>query len=382
MTVALASPTSSHAEPLRTAAYAKQTLIYQSTFAKTGLAGWSFQGKKGWTVSSDGTVTFDGHAHSELLAPLRTAHLRDFAIEAEIETLGTTSAQGFGYGLIVRGKRAKFSGIQGGMAISDPKQVVEEELMWNGLQAGGAFQEPHEGFNLYRLEVHGTDYTLVVDGLETVRFRIEAFKKGTFAGIWSGSYKIRVRSFRLLRLGRVATSPKVPPLKTLNLQPSDVPSGLRPAFGHYWTNDEVADDNQVPLSEILASGRIATYEVGFEDPARTGLYGLSSFLGVFSTAAEATSALSRNRIHAQFSGLPGYAEIDVPELSADAYRISFEFQIPNGPVYDIGGIFFHHGRYMDVIYATFTADVPSDRQALDMIALARVVDGRIGSAAH
>jgi hypothetical protein len=354
-------------------------ILYQAGFGQSVLSGWTFQGKKGWNVSS-GVLSFNGGAHSEALAPFRTAHLHDFAVEADIQSLGTSSVQGFGYGLIVRGKAARFSGVQGGMAVSYPKQVVEEEIAWNGLQAGGAYLQPRDGFNTFRLEVHGANYTLFVDGVETVRFWIGAFRKGTTVGIWSGSYKVLIRSFRVLRLARVASTPKVPPLKGINLRSPDVPPGLKPAFGHYWTDDEVARDNQVTLATVTASGRIATYEVGFEDPSRTGFYALSSFLGVFATSAQATAALSRGVIHARFASNPGYAEVAVPELSSDAFRIGFEFQVPNGPTYDIGGIFFRRGRYMVAMYATFTTDVSTAQQAADLIGVARTVYERIPQA--
>jgi hypothetical protein len=355
---------------------ATRAVLYQIDFSQSGLAGWGFQGKRGWKVT-DGVLSFDGRAHSEALAPFQTVHLHDFAVEADIQSLGTSSVQGFGYGLIVRGKTAKFSGIQGGMALSYPKQVVEEEISWNGLQAGGAYVQPHDGFNSYRLEVHGASYTLFVDGLETVQFRIDSFRKGTAVGIWSGSYKLLVRLFRVFRLSRVSPTPKVPALGGLNLKPADVPHGLQQAFGYYWTDDEVARDNQVTLATVTGSGRIATYEVGFEDPARTGFYALSSFLGVFSSSEQATVALARDVIRARFAGSPGYTEADVPELSSDAFRIGFRFEVANGPTYDIGGIFFHRGRYMDAMYATFTVDVPADQQAADMITLAKVVYQRI-----
>jgi hypothetical protein len=149
--------------------------LYQAAFKTKGLKTWVTAGASGWTVNREGVVRFGGGKDSQLLAPFRLGTTRNFAVRATIKVSGMPHGSHAGYGLVVRDAEQGFSGIRGGLLYAINLGVTVPLLMWGSDQAGGSTAALHSGYNTYRLVVHDTDYTLFVDGHQTVRFKIAAF---------------------------------------------------------------------------------------------------------------------------------------------------------------------------------------------------------------
>jgi hypothetical protein len=88
--------------------------------------------------------------------------------------------------------------------------------------------------------VHGTDFTLAINGLTIVAFTIPEYANGNLVGIDVWRQDIQVRSFTVTRLAPAAPLPALPPVKAVSLTPGEAPTGFQFRLGYYYTPVEAA----------------------------------------------------------------------------------------------------------------------------------------------
>jgi hypothetical protein len=263
-------------------------LLYRSDFSKTGLAGWNTGGNP-WKVSR-GELTYDGVGSSSIIAPF-VAKERDYAVIARIKAIAPRgrSRADRSFGVFVRKTRAAHSGVFG-LSNFTPVPLYTGPVLAFGLDSvGGADIEPHAGYNGYRLDVHGTDYTLSINHKQAVHFVMPEYKDGTLVGIASTLYAISVKWFHVIRLpSRHPTDAPVPRVKRANINETDT-APLVQVYGHFFNNVETARLRKVPLQSVVDSGRTISYDAQFQPTGRTVPYGLKyidcSITGFVSVAA-------------------------------------------------------------------------------------------------
>src|SRR5207237_6779421 len=107
-----------------------------------------------------------------------------------------------GFGLVVRKEPTHpHTSIMGGSFYdTDAPENNNPNLYWNGDTAGGAAFDPGTAFHTYRLEVRGTQYTLLIDGQQMVQYSIADFAGPVKAGIFAMFYKTNVTTFAVYPL--------------------------------------------------------------------------------------------------------------------------------------------------------------------------------------
>lgn len=175
------------------------TTIYKAAFARDHLKGWTISAGPVWHVTRKGIATFDGSGSGMVLAPFSTRGMHDFAVQASIRAVGTSSDSA--YGVLVRSRGLSgdlaFSGVEGGMSLSSSTPEFSRPLLsWNEDRIGGANVTLNTGYNTYRVDVHGADFTLTVDGHQIVQFTIADYGDASQyaqVGLWSQKQKMQVK---------------------------------------------------------------------------------------------------------------------------------------------------------------------------------------------
>lgn len=152
----------------------------------------------------DGWRILDGRLHNNgsgagllTTAPLILEDTADYAVEAEIQVVGT---HGFQFGLFLR------SGYKGGVDLSFPGPPIallrtlrggqEQELgrwWW-------ALLSPFGTWNTYRLEARGSAIRILLNGMLVAELLDDGFRDGGRVGLWSKWTPLIVRDFKVSTL--------------------------------------------------------------------------------------------------------------------------------------------------------------------------------------
>jgi hypothetical protein len=252
-------------------AHAVGPVLYSARWSG-GLSGWQPVGDSGWTVTN-GIPLYGNHTGAaDLIAPYRVDGLQNFAVEASIARIGdrgkSLAYPERGYGVFVRGTGKQGADVGGGFFFGEANGngfYPQSGLDWHGSVLRGADVALHDGFNTFRLEVHGDHYALFENGVLTVQATAKGFR-GDRVGVFTREYRIRVRSFLVFALPAQAASGGPAPallgsLPALDLHAKEAPSGFRKSYGEYYTNAEVATGRGVTADSLSQTGRLLTYEV-------------------------------------------------------------------------------------------------------------------------
>jgi hypothetical protein len=381
VTLIVSAVPSAYAAPAGTT---RQRVLFQSTFRTTGLKGWIRTNRALWHVTRGGIVTFDGSTTGLILAPFSIAGVHDFAVQASLQAVGNADNPVSGYGVLVRGGPNP-SGISAGSFSSQDNSFFSGPLfVWGTDSIGGSAVPLHSGFNTYRVEVHGTDYTLAIDGKKAVQFTIADFSSGTRVGIWSLNQKLQVKSFKVTRLAKATPLPALPPVKAVNLTAPDVASPLQVAFDHYYSNAELARAAGVPVVDLDDAGLLVTHEAAFApaQPPQSGPYAVSSYVYGYSSTPAAATGLGNDwpDFQKRWAASLRFSAGDLTGLGDEAHQLSFDYTETgfggSGFPATLVGIFFQRGAYEVTLFEDFVAGSRADMIAA-ATALAKVVDGRI-----
>lgn len=341
-----------------------------------------------WTISKS-VLSFGGDQNSAVFAPY-TLHTTNFAVQAEIKNDGpsgiTTNLPG--YGMIVRTKvlDARTS-IAGGSYFSGDGEDVGPEIYWNGQTAGGNALDPKTAWHLYRLQVQGDEYTLLIDGKTMVQYTIPDYPHPTRVGFFSAFYKVQVRNFRVESLGpattHVVTAPEV---QRFNVTQSDLPAdGFYDATVHHWLrNEELARLRNVSVESLQARGRIISYESEYTVSSFT-VNDLYTAVAAFTTPSGAQAEM-KDRIGVYRSTYSdpkyqNYHELNNVGVGDSSEGLVFE------KTYNVSGLRFTtryvflyvvRGRYTVYLRMIFDADTSSyDQDVTYTLSLARLMDGKV-----
>jgi hypothetical protein len=403
LAVLLVAPPSAHARSTTSVGRASKraTVLYQATFKTHGLKGWTQYAEgtassSSWHVTRKGILIFDGPAQGEAEAqsPFSVAHLSNFAVEAQIQAVGQPSNSQFsGYGVVVRNAdqpatfttRSTATGVMGGL-YSSPGGA---ELVWYPDEVGGVAPTLNPGYNLFRVEVHGNDYSLFINGQLIVSFPIALSRTGTHVGLWALSQKLQVKSFHIVRLPSAAALPAIPPIKALTLGPSDVPSGyVLAGRADYFTLAEYAQLNNVTHAAGTTAGFVLGYGAYYLAPTAptSGIYVVYSEVDAYTSAENAHAAVSINWANTQAlvkAGVPDATDLasgDVSGLGDEAHWFSFDTtETYYGSSFKATtmSILFHRGTFDDLVSAWFVQGTVSHDDMLNEVkALAATVDAR------
>jgi hypothetical protein len=351
------------------------TILYRSSFGTTGLKGWHINGL--WHAGTEGIVSFDGFFSGEILAPFSVVHLRNFRVEATIKAvvpaIRPSDQEVQAYGLDLRATRQKH-GIRGGSFLSPP--YAGPNLAWSNQRVGGNDVTLGPGFNAYRVDVHGNDYTLSINGVQIVQFPITRSSTGTRVGIWSDHRQIEVKDFTVTRLGGAVRLGKVPPMQTLSLGRSDIPPSLRTSEGHYLTLEELARGGYESIDSMRARGQFLSYEAYYDQaPSPPTLpEGLHVFMTAYTSLEAAQKALAE--------GVPGpdggpefdhWVVADMSGLGDGASVLSYDYES-----FTIIFISLRRGPFVVTLITLFAKGFVSHSEMVNQTtALARIVDRHI-----
>jgi hypothetical protein len=371
------------------AVLSQSTPVYKAAFGKKRLKGWVVASGPAWHVGQKGIATFDGSDAGTVLAPFSTHRMHDLSVQASIRVVGTSTQYVSGYGVVVRAVGG--TGVDGGtFASSVDDRYNRPLLVWKGESVGGTNAILRPGYNTYRVDVHGSDFTLSIDGHQIIQFTITDYSDSSVypaVGLWSLYRKIQVKSFTVSRLRTAAPLPAAPPVKALDLAPADVPAGLSPLGGAYYTGQELDDLRNHPAGTENAEGLLLGYQASFgtASPPTSGPFGLYSYVYAFRSSQDARSSLSRNwpRFQKEWSG-PNFAASDVSGLGDEAHQYIVDYtetgygpSVPSTMV----GVFFRRGGYEINMFEDFVqGSMPRSAMAAQATALAKIVDGRIQGA--
>lgn len=171
-------------------------VLYQADFAH-GTPGWVRLGNENWTTV-DGILTADGSADGTLLAPITSKGLGNFAVEASIQAIKDDN-YGNGYFAI----DVHDSGTGDGSGIGAGFQDQNTSLAVWPLDNSGSLNTSNytldKHWHLYRLEVRGNQYRLLVDGIPMVSATSNHSLSATQLGLLA-NYEVSIRSFRVMSL--------------------------------------------------------------------------------------------------------------------------------------------------------------------------------------
>jgi hypothetical protein len=370
-------------------AHAAPPVLYAARWS-SGLAGWQPVGDPGWTVTNGIPVYGNHTGAADLIAPYRAGGLQNFAVEASIARIGDRGASlaypERGYGVFVRGTGKHGADIGGGFFYGELNGngfYPQSGLDWHGSVLRGADVALHDGFNTFRLEVHGGHYALFENGVLTVQATVKGLR-GDRVGVFSREYRLRVRSFRVFALPAQSASGGPAPsllagLPSLDLRAKEAPSGFRKSYGEYYTNAEVATERGVTADSLRQSGRLLSYEVEY----RRLLDRHNPEKGEKAIDASVSAFLSADGARASFDYVHGYYKEHQFRLSTpgkygtEDFLAGYEYplQTKTYTSYDLGFVRGTHYAAVSVYFVKGTVPAFQALQWLD--AAARAIDTRL-----
>lgn len=190
------------------------------------------------------------------------------------------------------------------------------------------------------------------------------------------------------RLPTATPLPTAPPLQAINLHPSDVPAGLDSEGGIYFTNQELADLDNVPANTVNASGLLLSYQANFgtSTPPASGPFGLFSYAYAYSSSQDAQSGLGTDwtSFEKKWSSGPNFAANDVAGLGDEAHQYIVDYTesgfSPSVPATMVG-VLFRRGDYeIDKFEDFVQGSMPRSAMVAQATAPAKIVDGHIQGA--
>jgi len=378
--IALASFGPRHATPTaaaRSAASPLAPVLYQADWT-TGVGGWTLY--RGFNVSQ-GMLTFDGMSDSGAFAPFSLKGLTSYAVEATIKVGTSATPEQASYEIFARRASARHvTGLFAGYAsIAGEKAATNvAALYWDGSSEtyatyvpGAAFR-PDAGFHIYRLEVQGSLYRLLIDGQEMVPWTLVTTQNlGDMAGLVFTYIPAEVKTFTVLEL---PAAPVTTTLDTSALLRHVIPSRdiAFPADNAVIRdNERYALDNNLDLATVRGTGRVLGYYQGFENA--TTYVEQSVNLHQSAAGARAVFDLFSGRIRHDANQFQGYHEVDLSgqKIGDESFAFGYHYlgYRPGGPSYVLR-VLFHRGKY----YVGITVDSASQNMPRTAIAYARLAD--------
>jgi hypothetical protein len=363
---------------------------FASTLSRTNrlLYNASFGAKFGGGVpgfrESKGILSYDGSGDTSLIVPFRTKHRPNFAVELRIRALGISGSNVAirGYGITVRQSTAdESSGIFAGSFFSDNAIFDNPLILWGDDSVGGAVFDPKTSWQVYRLEVKDTRYRLLIDKKPMVSFVISDFRTDTEIGIFSSFVHVQIKSFKVYALASSAAPVALPPVKQFDVQAADVPAGFQANIGHYFTNQEVGQESQVPVSTVSAAGRIVSYEVAFDSSSTTGMFYLSGAVTAY-TGSDAARSDYQVNVASDVKELSGSSNTSNVQQSTssglgdESTLFSFDYT-SQGESYRGYVLTFTRGTYRGVVTADFVPGTDPNAEAAQVVSVAHAVDARL-----
>jgi hypothetical protein len=381
--------------PLQTAGHAaraagvaaKNAPVFQSSFKTKGIKKWTTLGSTVWKVNGKGNLTFDGSSVSSIFAPVSVTKLHDFRLEVKMKLTGGTGKDGTGFALTVRSNHSS-PGIAGGIFYSSAGGfgVNEPQLIWDDQSVGGKATTVSAGFNTFRIDVHGEDTTFLINGLEVVQFSIHTLNVGSSVGVLSEDLPVQIKSLTVTKLKAANALPAVPPLQTINLSSSEVPSTLSSSEGHYITSDELAQlSGQPPAGFIL--GHVAGFANLSAQPGSTGPMAIFSYIDADASIEVAQGDDTGNWGFGkqQWSACKNFSAEDLSGLGSEAHVMTADFSSTGDCTgSDVAGtligVYFQQGAYAVAIFEDFVLGSTARADAVSQTeALAAIVEKRIPS---
>jgi hypothetical protein len=369
--------------------------LYNAAFGKKGLKGWTVFGPA-WQVNKKGIVTYDragkGQVASLLLAPFSTQGLHDFSVQASIAVVGTHQ-YAINYGLVVRaqGPRGVYASVGEGVSPYD-LDVDGPFLIWDTDSIAGAAVTLPPGYNRFRVDVHGTDFTLSVNGHRLVQFTIPTYGDSSThvrvgVSAWA-SRVIYVKSFVVTRLAAAPPLPAAPPLKKVNLGVADGTAALPYLDGTYVTPGERAYLTSTSVRTVRASGFRLGYGVSFEldspsnSPPTSGPYRVFSTVDAYRSSHMSAAALTKDlaAVKQRWAG-SSTSSGDLTGLGDEAHDVVATYSEPNYsaqfPAREVT-ILYRRGPYeVRLIEDGVRAGTSRDDAISAATALATIIDQRI-----
>lgn len=192
---------------------ATSTTMYTAHWGKVGLNGWSASGAGNWSVSGK-VLNYDGTGESTIIAPYQS-NQPDYYVQAQIQFVkgpatGSSINEGDSFGILFRASgpfdpssATTGTGLGAGflhfsMAGSDLLSYITIMTIEDNadIYNGHADFKPGNAAHLYRLEVRGNSFKILVDGHEAVNQPdVNRFFDTFRVGLFSLHDQIRVRSF-------------------------------------------------------------------------------------------------------------------------------------------------------------------------------------------
>jgi hypothetical protein len=194
-TQAVSAPPASGAAPQTLPpASGSGSVLYQADWSQ-GMNGWV--GSKNWKAVG-GMLVNDGSVDNSVIASPYNSQVADYAVEAEIQGVGTASGSG-SFGVFERGEASdKYYAADvwpaGGRTfiVSYPGDAI---LVDRPFSAGN-------DWHTYRLEARGNQLKVLIDGAEALQATDNKYLDGRVNGLWEySSIQFNVRSFRVVGLG-------------------------------------------------------------------------------------------------------------------------------------------------------------------------------------
>lgn len=373
------------AVPAEAATGAGGATVYQAGWSR-GLTGWSIVGGPDWGTSA-GVASYNGKADGEILAPYR-ARLHDFAVEARIQRIGPAGRSNVygdrGYGVVVWSSGRTGSGVRGGFYAGEGFVSPQSGIYWAGNRLPGEDVALHDGYNTFRLTVHGNRFTVSEDGVTTVRSAVYCCGSGSRFGIFSVKYRIRVKSFKVIALppSRPVPAPRtsvILRLETLGLRRSDVPANFRRYRGDYHTNLEIARDRGETTADVAKQGRILSLNVGYIQPQKKGGPRiLEATVVAFRTVSDARTAFTSSVLgDRSLATSAGYHESIPGKFGVDDFLAIYpsSYRLTQYTFYDL--LFQRGDYYVDVaLYFPVGTVSPFDADSA-ITAAGHGIDGRL-----
>lgn len=345
--------------------------------------------------SKNGVLSYSGASTAGIYPGYTVPHGTDFAVQAHLRGAGPGGADVIlkGFGLVARPAAASTpTGVEAGSFFSsqNAREDTNPEIYWNGQTAGGAAFSPKKGWHLYRLEVRGSQFTLLIDGTQMVNYTIADYTDPTRVGIFSRFYRLEARDFEVMTVSATLTPVMtVPALKQMNLTVADLPvTGFYlPTLSHWYPNEEIARERNLSLSALQAAGSIVSYGTDFFARSRE-VSDIYSQITAYGTPAQAL-ADNTARVQVlratfrQLVPVPTANYHDLTGIAVGDASDGFRFDASSG---GIEGryvfLYFSRGRFAAHLTVVFdpTMAPDADKSVALVTALARIMDQRMQQA--
>jgi len=376
---------------------------------------------RGWSwPTAQGMLVWNRHDPSVAVAPFRVNHLRRYAVEAEITSLGPRFTPGdgtviiAGFGIVVQEHTTPnswyfFNYVQGLLAgfVSSPVEpgfrcieapqipcsFDDAGMVWGpyGSSAGLTRFHPDRRPHLFRIDVDGTIYRLSIDGVQQgPPVRISGYGRFGRIGLWSLYYRIQVRSFRVIVPPSAQSSSAFDAgsLETKVLTGSD-PVGKLTFNPHFMMNAEYAREYHLSVAAVQRSGRLLSRSQVWGQPASVsfplkpkGVFAVADSLAAYRTSDGSRWGLMNDVQADQATAMSGGGgtPIALPQIGDESSGISFAARDMNGRSLVVDVLSFREGSYEGHFTTVgYTDMTDSSAQRDGLLRVAQLVAGRISS---